>query len=289
MSMRVARVLAGLMVLGASTALAQRPIDERRPAAREGTVKISNAVGSVRITGWSKDTIAIAGTIAEGAEIDFQVGGRETSIRVTAPTSSSLQPVDPSAIEVRVPRQSSVAVRTVEASIRVSGVQGSADVESQTGDVRVSGPIRTVYAESAGGDVDLDVSTKVARAKTVDGDITVREARGYLDVSTVSGTLQVFGLEVWETELTSVSGDISFEGSLSREGSLYVESHSGTIDLALDPNQRADFDVLSVAGAIENSLSDATGRTFSVGGGGTQVKIKSFKGVVKIRQLRNRG
>ncbi len=289
MSMRVARVLAGLMVLGASTALAQRPIDERRPAAREGTVKISNAVGSVRITGWSKDTIAIAGTIAEGAEIDFQVGGRETSIRVTAPTSSSLQPVDPSAIEVRVPRQSSVAVRTVEASIQVSGVQGSADVESQTGDVRVSGPIRTVYAESAGGDVDLDVSTKVARAKTVDGDITVREARGYLDVSTVSGTLQVFGLEVWETELTSVSGDISFEGSLSREGSLYVESHSGTIDLALDPNQRADFDVLSVAGAIENSLSDATGRTFSVGGGGTQVKIKSFKGVVKIRQLRNRG
>ncbi len=289
MSMRVARVLAGLMVLGASTALAQRPIDERRPAAREGTVKISNAVGSVRITGWSKDTIAIAGTIAEGAEIDFQVGGRETSIRVTAPTSSSLQPVDPSAIEVRVPRQSSVAVRTVEASIQVSGVQGSADVESQTGDVRVSGPIRTVYAESAGGDVDLDVSTKVARAKTVDGDITVREARGYLDVSTVSGTLQVFGLEVWETELTSVSGDISFEGSLSREGSLYVESHSGTIDLALDPNQRADFDVLSVAGAVENSLSDATGRTFSVGGGGTQVKIKSFKGVVKIRQLRNRG
>ncbi len=283
MSFRVSCLAVGTLVFGSGTALGQGPLDERKQAARDGTVKISSAAGSVHVMGWNRDTVAVTGTLGPGADLEFQSGNRETRIRIAVQGRDPPERVPPSDIVVRVPRQSSVAVRTVAAAIEISGVNGSADVESQTGDIRVSGSVRTVYAESAGGNVQLDVSTKVARAKTVDGDITVRGARGYLDVSTVSGTAHVMGREVWETEMTSVSGDITFEGSFSREGTLYVESHSGTIELVLPSNQGADFDIVSVTGNVENSFSRASGPTFSIGGGGTQVKIKSFKGLVRIR------
>ena len=281
-TLKATLVLMFLPILPTGDASAQLPLDERRPASEDGTVKITSAVGSVRVVGWDQDSVAITGTLGQGAErLDFSTNERETRIRVLLPKDA--HEVGSSDLEVRVPHGSHVAVRTSSADIEIAEVNGALDLESVSGGIRVSGRPRMLYAESAGGDVEVDVQTKVVRAKSVGGNVTVRRAIGYVEVSTVSGDAFVEGRSIWEGEVTSVAGSIHFEGDFDSGGSFYFESHSGTIELLLPSHIAADFDVTTMSGGqVENDFAPSRERTFSTGGGGTQIKIKSFKGVIRI-------
>jgi hypothetical protein len=280
--MRALSFLALGLLAAAANGLAQQRLDEQGPAARDGTVKITNAVGTVRVTGWDMDQVAVTGTLGAGAErLEFSTGERETKIRVVL--SSDAEHIEGTALEVRVPRFSYVAVRTSAAGIEVIDVNGGLDLESVSGGIRVSGNPRMVYAESAAGDVDLEVVTKIARVKSLNGNVTVRGARGFLEVSTVSGNALVTGAELWEGEIKSVSGDIRYEGDFQSEGSFFFESHSGVIELVLPPRTAADFALTTFSdAAVENEFAPAGARSFSIGGGGTLIRIKSFRGEVRI-------
>lgn len=278
----------GLLVLSlflaAPSAFGQQRLNERRPAAADGTIKITSALGSVRVLGWDRDTVAITGSLAASAEgLDFSTSDRETRIRVRQRESAGA--LESSQLVVNVPRRSHVAVRTSAADIEIRDVDGALDLESVSGNLRVSGHPRMVYAESAGGDVMVDAATKVIRAKSVNGDVTVSRALGYLEVSTVSGSARVQGRNVWEGEITSVSGDIHYAGDFDSGGSFYIESHSGAVELLLPAAVAADFDITTLrGGSLENDFAPADQRSFSTGGGGARVRIKSFKGAVTLRR-----
>jgi hypothetical protein len=224
----------------------------------------------------------VTGQLASGADrLEFSTNERETRIRVVIPADSHV--LEGSRLEVRVPRGSHVAVRTSAADIEVTDVNGALDLESVSGSITVTGRPRMVYAESAGGDLLIDADSKVVRAKAVNGEVKVFRARGYLEVSTVSGDAEVEGRNIWEGEITSVTGDIAFSGDFDPSGSFYFESHSGAIELRLPDGIAADFDVVSFrGGAVRNEFAPADRRSFSAGGGGTQIRIKSFKGNVSL-------
>lgn len=279
----------------ASAASAQTAVDERLAASRDGTVKVTNLAGSVRVTGWDRDTVAIAGTL--GSEIErlaFESDDRATKIRVVPIRESRARPLEGSDLEIRVPRGSHVAVRTWWGDIRIENVQGGADLESTEGDIRVRGAFRAIHAQTAAGNIDIDATRKgVLRVKSVGGDITVRGAGGYIDVSTVSGSARVEGRRVWEGRITSVSGDIRFSGDFERDGSFEFESNSGTIELVLPSDIAADFDIISFSGLLETDFPADTTATlhgnrreyvFNVGGKGTHIKMKTYKGRVRIRK-----
>ena len=282
------RMLAPLLAVAivANGAFAQQPINERRPVSRDGTIKITNAVGSVRVVGWDRDTVAISGSLGAGAaRLAFETNARETRLRVVLDRDA--RDISGTDLVVQAPRHSQVAVRTSSADIDVSHLGGSLDLESVSGSIRVSGTPRMVYVESAGGDIDIEVSTKVVRAKSIDGNVTVRVARGYVEVSTVSGSATVLGERVWEGEMTTVSGDIHFTGDFDPDGSFSFESHGGDIELVLPDGINADFEITTLRGVqIRNDFAPARDRSFSVGRGGTQIRIKSFKGDVFLRKDR---
>ncbi len=281
---KVFGVLALSLLLAAPGALAQQRLDERRPATADGTIKITNELGSVHVIGWDRDTVAITGMLDASAEgLDFSVSERETRIRVRLPENA--RALQSSQLVVNVPRRSHVAVRTSTADIEVRDVDGALDLESVSGALRISGQPRMIYAESAGGNVIVDAATKVLRAKSVSGDVTVSRALGYLEVSTVSGNARVQGRRVWEGEITSVSGDIYYEGDFDSGGSFYIESHSGAVELRLPATVAADFEITTLrGGSIENDFAPPDKRGFSTGGGGTRIRVKSFKGTVKLRR-----
>lgn len=283
MRIRVVSILALVGALSGSPAPAQvSTVDQRQAAASDGTVKITNAVGAITVTGWDRDTVWVSGQLGVSADrLEFSTNERETRIRVVIPADSHV--LEGSRLDVRVPRNSHIAVRTSAADIEVTDVDGAVDLESVSGSITVTGRPRMVYAESAGGDLRIDAISKVVRAKSVDGQVEVLQARGYLEVSTVSGAAEVEGRGIWEGEITSVAGDITFSGDFDPSGSFYFESHSGSIELRLPADISADFDVMSLkGGAIQNQFAPADQRSFSAGGGGTQVRIKSFKGKIRL-------
>ena len=80
---RAALVLATVLV--PAWALAQTPVDQKRPASAPGTVSIENMSGSVKVTGWDRAEVQVKGTLGDGAELGLRrARGSETSIEVEA-------------------------------------------------------------------------------------------------------------------------------------------------------------------------------------------------------------
>lgn len=282
------------LVVAANAAFAQTQVDERRPASRDGTVKITNPAGSVHVIGWDRDSVAITGTLTSEIE-RLNVGGdqRATKIRVVPLKNYRAQPLEGSDLIVRVPNGSHVAVRA-SGDIEAEDIRAGVDLESTDGNIRIRGFFRAVYAQTAAGDIDIDASRKsMLRAHSVGGDVTVRGAGGYIEVSTVSGNALVEGQRVWEGRVTSVSGDILFRGTFERDGSFQFESNSGTIELILPPDAAANFDITSFSGQLESEFPADTSEVvdgsrreyiFNIGGRGAQIKVKTFKGKVRLRK-----
>lgn len=287
---------AALAALLPGSGHAQRVIEDGRPASPNGTVKITNLAGSVRVEGWARDSLALSGTLGPEIEIVQVSGdGRSTRVRVVIQDEHRREALSGTDLVVRVPASSHVAVRTAKGEIEVSGVQGAVDLETVDGDVVVSGPgLRSIHV-FAGGDVTIEAATKILRARSLGGSLTVRHAMGYLDVSTVAGRIVLNGRHVWEGRASSVSGDILFSGSFDPNGSFVFESNSGDIELALAHGTDADFDVVTYSGRLEHELALGSGPEesvsgqrrevlFSVGDSGTLIKIQTYKGNVRLRE-----
>jgi hypothetical protein len=294
--MKRARIwLAVAIALLARQATAQAPIEQRWPLDSSGSVRIVSPSGRVRVLGWDVDSIVVSARLERRAG-RFSAAG-DAHVRTlgvdTAAGGSELQ--------VHVPRGATVWVKSATAGIEVEGVDGTLDLSSQGGTIRVVGTPQDVSAETMDGAVELAGGTARARVKTVSGDILLRGASQDLGASTLSGRIVVRaagwqrgGTGVQRGKFESVTGDVRFEGELGRGGVVEIESQSGTIEVRVPASTVADFDLLTIGGAITNHLGDAqpkpraagTGQElrFSSGavGSGAQVTVRSFKGAIVL-------
>ena len=288
---RMRGCLALALALLTRQATAQTRTEQRWPLDPGGSVHIVNPFGRVRVLGWDADSLAVSARLERRAGGFSAVGDahvRKLSVDTAAGRTE---------LEVHVPRGATVWVKAATASIEVEGVDGTLDLSSEGGSIHVLGTPQDVTAETMSGSVELAGGTARARVKTVTGDVLLRGASQDLGASTLSGHIVVRaagwqrgGTGVQRGKFESVTGDIRFEGELGRGGVVEVESQSGTIEVRVPASTVADFDLLTIEGAITNHLSSAQARRastgqelrFSTGAGGAQVTARSFKGPILL-------
>ena len=278
------------LALCAPVALAQQPVNKRVALAPDASIRVFNLVGSIHVTGWDKDSLAVTGTLSPGAGKLFYFGGGSRGVKLGVEAPDGQEPDGPSNLEVFVPARSKVWIKAATAEIVVSSFTGSLDLYSVSGAIKVSGSPAQVYAESMDGNVEVSGNVAWVRAKTASGSLTITGGGEDVGATTVSGTMTVQGAHVVRGRFESVTGDIRFEGDVDRGASLTFESHSGVIELRLPPSVSADFDVNEFQGKIVNQLSKAVARpvrdrggqelSFTAGEGGADVTIRNFKGAV---------
>ena len=296
------RVMKGCLVLWlallARQATAQARIDERWPLDPGGSVRIVNPFGSIRVFGWDADSVAVSARLGSGAGRFFAAG--DGHVRKLGVDGGNGEPAE---LTVHVPRGATVWVKSATASIEVEGMDGTLDLSSQGGSIRVVGTPQDVTAETMDGAVELAGGTARARVKTVSGDILLRGASQDLGASTLSGRIVVRaagwqrgGTGVQRGKFESVTGDVRFEGELGRGGVVEVESQSGTIEVRVPASTVADFDLLTIAGAITNHMSAAQPKPRATGAGqelrfssgavgsGAQITARSFKGGILLER-----
>ena len=294
---RTVAVWLTLALLGRAAA-AQGRVEQRWPLDTAGSVRIESPAGTVRVLGWDAESLAVSAQVGPGAGRFFAAGDahvRKLGIDVT----DRVRNAGPARLEVHVPRDATVWVRTGTADIEVEGVDGTLDLSSTGGAIRVVGTPRDVTAETLGGSVEIAGGTGRSRVKTVSGDILLRGASQDLGASTVSGRITVRaagwqrgGTGVQRGKFESVTGAVAFDGELGRGGVIELESQTGGIELRLPPNTVLDFDALTIGGAITNTLGGERARPrpggtgqelrFSTGVGGAQVTVRSFKGSISL-------
>jgi DUF4097 and DUF4098 domain-containing protein YvlB len=286
---RAALTLMSIMIVPAWLA-AQTSVDQRRPAAPDGTVEIENMSGSIKVIGWDKSEVQVTGTLAPDAELTFEGGDGHVDIEVEPKGHADVGPSD---LEVHVPSGSQVEIEGVNLEIEVSGSTGGVEAETVNGGIRLRGSAHLVSLQSVNGAVDLSGPRGHIEVEVVNGSITVQDVSGDIEASTVNGELTVGGGPFESAALESVAGPVSFKGDLAATGRLDIETVSGSADVFVPANFKADFSVSTFSGEIEDELGIGTIQqeefipakklNFSTGSGGARITVETLSGTVHIR------
>ncbi len=281
------------LVLAASTALAGRPVDETRSAARDGIVDISNMNGSVTVTGWDKAEVHVTGSLGDGPDrLSVTSSDKRTVVEVEWPHSVRSSSREPTHLDVSVPRGSQVRVDGVNLWVEVSDVAGDLDLQTVNGSIKVAGKPGEVKAQTVNGEIDVDGASGRVDVETVNGGLRLRGVSGDLSAQSVSGGISVEGGSFTRAEISTVSGGLEFTGELTPKGSYDFESHSGSVILRFPGLDSAEFDVSTFSGDIVNELGPPAKKTsdyapgkeleFTIGSGGAKINASSFSGTVKL-------
>jgi hypothetical protein len=298
--MRLHRIAAlAALALPFVQSTAQQKIDIHRAATPTVSVRLNGALSSVRVIAWQHDSISITGAIGAGSRMD---GGPSYGTGAVSGMKFYVEAADEAGarsnkVEMRVPRNARVWIKALSADIDVQGVGGGLDLNIVGGSIKVHGKPRELVIESMDGSVQFSGFADYARIKTATGDINLQAHGDDFSVTTISGTTTVAlpadtGYRYQRARFESVTGAITFAGDIARGGDLRFDSHSGAIELRVPPRFSAEFDVVTITGAIENNLTNTRpgvsreGRGAELGTssgmGGARVQVRSFKGNIKI-------
>ena len=271
-------------------ARAQSADDGRVLAARRvlptAGLKIWIPDGEIRLVAWDRDSLLVRGRIARGD--NFFIGGDAGGMKFGVEHPNSDGSGGKSAIVVYLPRQARVSLKTVTTKIDATGVSGW--FYSVSGSMHLSGAASSIEAETMTGGLDLDVTTPWLRARTGDGHLLLRGAPEDVDVSTVAGTLDVATTAIRRGQFGSVSGDIHYAAAPASGAIMEFSSHSGNVELILPRTVSGVFSLTAIAGVIENGMSSVRPTAsqprsvrISMGRGGSQVTVRTFKGSIRLR------
>jgi DUF4097 and DUF4098 domain-containing protein YvlB len=284
---------AAALIAAGSTAEAGTPINKTMAVDPTGSVEVSNTAGTVKVTGWDRNEVAVTGELGDGTErLDFATDGKVTRIKVILPSRS--YNVEDTDLVISVPAASRLAVNTVSADIKVNGVLGAQRLQSVSADIRTDAGAEDVECKTVSGDIAVNGSAKkgLLTITTVSGDATALKVAGEVNANTVSGNL-VLGLgETTRLRVRSTSGDLIMAMRLAADGKLDAETISGDVRLNLVGAVNAEFDVSSFNGEIRNcfgpkpvSTSEfAPGKElrFREGQGSARVRIKTLNGDISV-------
>ena len=270
---------------------AQAPIHRGRLIAPDAAVRIFNIAGTVRVTGWDRDSVDVTAVVPKGAG-EFMFGGGSGGVKmgINPPVGEAVYPG--SLFEVRVPARARVWIKTESAEILVSGLTSSADLSSVSGRIVVTGDVAQLSAESMDGGIDVQVNASLVRLKSAGGTIVLRGNVTDASLSTVSGaaTAQLAGLDRGRME--TVGGHLTFEAGLRPGGNYALESHSGDISIRLPSNFDAAIDLTALEGRVVNRLTKSPvnpanqrrGETLATSGGKATAELvgRTFKGTITL-------
>jgi hypothetical protein len=258
------------------------------------SVRLNGPFAELRVTGGSTDSLILTGTLPAGARLDGMssmpggppAAGAKYYIDAPQGTAPGGQ------LEMRVPAGATVWAKSGSARIEVSGVTGGLDLNVVGGAIVVTGTPRELNVESMDGDVDISGNPGWMRVKTATGNVTVRGSSTDAGITTVAGTV-TFGNGPFErVRIETVTGPVTFGAVLGRAAALVVDSHSGAIDLRLEPKASVDIDATTITGTITNGVSarrPTPGRegrgaelTLGIGTGDARVTLRSFKGNIRL-------
>lgn len=277
-------------------------IDTTVTLARGGSVDLSLISGDITVTAGSGDQVRVRGM---SERVPFIFERSASSVRVRLETSDcdgrrrgrrNYDCDGDERLEVSVPSGTRVIGNTVSGSVVVRGVNGEVEAQSVSGDVEVDGAQRRARLHSVSGDVSGRSLQGDVNAQSVSGDVDLQSVTGTVDAQSVSGDLTLRGVRSDRVEVETVSGEVTYDGTFSRDGRYDFKSHSGDVRLVMPADVAASLEVHTFSGEIDSDFQmtlDAgsdTGRrrdrnmSFKLNGGGARVTAETFSGTVNLER-----
>jgi DUF4097 and DUF4098 domain-containing protein YvlB len=262
---------------------------------RGGAVDLSLVSGRIRVTGWDRSDVKITASIETG-RLRFDANSSRVSLSVEDSDNQGRRghrhnDVGDAQFVVSVPRGSRLILEAVSGDVMARGSQGEIEATSVSGDVDVSDGVRAVSAEAVSGSVHVSQVNGNVRTEAVSGDLRAENVSGNIEASSVSGNIHLVGIQSKDVRTETVSGDITYSGSIEPSGRYSFEAHSGTIRLNIPRGAGARFSVETFSGDVTTDVpvtippgsKRREGRMdFTIGDGRARVTANTFSGSIVI-------
>ncbi len=267
-----------------------RAVNEHRPLKADGHVSISNMAGSIEVSGWDHDEVAITGTLGDGVD-HLEVSGDASQLTVEVKLPKSSHVTGDTHLKLQVPAGASVDLSSVSADLSANGLHAPVKANTVSGDVDLQLDAPQVSVQTVSGDLTLRSPSVTTVVNSVSGDLRLNGPRGDLSATTVSGNLELQGGGPFrQIKLKTISGDSRLDVSLTDDGHVVGESLSGDITLMVPATMAGVAQLKSFSGearcsrAAETSSSDhGKAHEYVWGNGqGARIDLSSFSGDIHV-------
>ena len=230
-------------------------------------LQVANFAGEVTVRTWEKSAVRIQ-TESE-ANDKVYVKLKDGTLLIKAYSKRAAQhTVD---IVITAPSWMNLVVSGVHTDVDISGTKGRVRVDTVHGDIVVVGGRGKIELNAINEDIHLTDASGTVLSETVNGDLTLqRIASDSVLVSTVNG-------------------EIFYEGTIRDRGVYQFASHNGDIAIALPKTASATVNVSTFSGEFASDFPVMLSETrpgrrfcFTIGKGGAQVLLESFQGTIHI-------
>lgn len=278
---------------------------------------VSNASGSVTVTGGASNTVRIHGEIRAHGFLFNDPDRQAREISANPPIEQKPDVIRVGKefrhfngvsidYEIEVPRNTEVVSNVASGAQSISGVQGPVKVDSASGSITVSKVDRAVQANTASGsitaqdlsdDLRANSASGSVSAKNVKGDVRVHVLSGSTNISapgarveagTASGAVTIIGAGN-DVTANSISGRVSVQGNPTGNSFWNLKTTSGSVEVAVPPSANFHLSAQATSGDIQAGIpiviEDQNKHSLRarVGNAGGRVEIHTVSGGIRLQ------
>ncbi len=279
-------------------------------------LELSNASGSVTITGSSDNKVHIHGDVrASGigfgspqGRVDTIVGGppveqKGDTIRV-GKDLGKIHNVS-IAYTIEVPHDTEISTQVASGSQEISNVRGPVKIDSASGSIKVNNVDRQTTLNTLSGSIEAENIGDDLRASSASGSVTASKIKGDVRISALSGETQIIGpggrvdadtasgsVEVQgatrDVKAHAVSGSVNVQGNPGDTSYWDLKTASGVVHLGVPSNANFRLSAEAVSGQIKTDVPiviEEQGKhslRARMGNGGGRVEVHTISGEIHV-------
>ena len=252
----------------------------------DARLELRDVTGSVRVEAWDEARVRLRADHGSRDRVRVDDRGGVVSLSVVRDRGR------PVTVHYRltVPRGMALTLAGGEVYLEVIGVRGALALESIEGDLVVRDVGAAVLA-TVDGDVTVLGAAGDVRVATTDGDLRLSGVRGSLVATTLDGDVLMDGMDARSLDVSTVDGEIRYEGAIHDGGRYRLTTHDGDVTLVVPSAINATVSVATYDGDFSSTFpvrlrpQHRHGHrfTFTLGNGSAQIELESFDGAIRLR------
>jgi DUF4097 and DUF4098 domain-containing protein YvlB len=255
-------------------------------ASDRSKIDVSLRSGSIKVIAWAKAEVKVETSESNGPEV--QVDGDEIQVR-PAVGGPGMHPFDGD-VEVSVPAQARVSVRTLSGSVHARGLAARASLRSISGHLTIESCSGPLSLRTVSGSLRLNGAAAGFSFKTVSGSVEAEGVGGEeVSAKSVSGRIRMKNVSSKKLRLKSHSGGVILDWKMPADGNLSAKSFSGDLEIALPAGASFAVSAKAKGGEVEVGFPIAGGKKSeseaegTVGKGGAVLNLKTFSGRIRVK------
>jgi DUF4097 and DUF4098 domain-containing protein YvlB len=279
-----------ILALGATPGAPTPQTDETVPVQKGTRLLVNNFAGDVIIRTWDKDAVHVTARHQTRTTVNI----RPTAGGLAVSSSPSRGPQGSVDYEITAPAWMPVRVEGTYNFVTIDGAQNEVFANTVRGDVTIKGGSGVITAKSVEGEVHVEGARGKVNVSSVNEKIVIIDTSGDITAESINGGVTMTGIDSKSVDVSTVNGDIVYEGKIADGGHYNFGTHNGNLLLGVPEAVNATFTIRTYQGSFSTDLplegvsrADVQrGRrvTTALGNGSADVTLETFGGSIRLRK-----